>query len=96
MFLVSSNPHPSTENTLMVFKKQFGIIPPNFELLATLNPKRFEMYIQEIIYLANHKTINPDLFPFIRLFIASKEGFTFCQRFNTKLLLAKQYGKEHI
>ena len=77
-------------------KNRFGIIPPHWTLLANLHPKKFEMFMQEIGYLVNHKTINPDLFGMIRLHVATREGFSYCKSFNTKLLLAKGYSKDEI
>lgn len=93
MFILPSDPHPDTQPLLASFKKRFGTIPPHFELLATLNPKRFEMFIDEITYLAQHQRITPDFFAFLRLHIAAREGFDYCRRFNTKLLLAKGYDR---
>lgn len=92
MFIIPSNPHPDTKATLNVFKAKFGSVPPHFALLATVNPKRFEIFVQEILYLAMHTRIDSDFFAFLRLFIASKEGFAYCLNFNTELLLAKGYG----
>lgn len=74
-------------------KKLFGIIPPHWDLLAEINPKRFEMFIMEIEYLLHHPHINSDFFAFVRLYIANKEGFTYCKSFNTKLLLSRGYEK---
>ncbi len=75
-------------------KEKFGMMPPHWELLVQMNPKRFEMFMDEIGYLLNHPHIHPDFFAFIRLYIASKEGFSYCKSFNTKLLLARGYDKK--
>lgn len=94
MFIVPTKPHPAAQEIMTQFRKQFGTVPPHFELFAALNPKRFEMFVQEIVYLAAHQNIHPDMFAFIRLHIAAKEGFEYCQNFNTRLLLAKGYSKD--
>ena len=39
----------------------------------------------------NHKTINPDYFAFLRLFITHQENFKYCIRFNTMLLKNRNY-----
>jgi hypothetical protein len=96
MFIISSDPHPDALPLLASFKSTFGTVPPHFELLATLNPKRFEMFVREITYLAGHERITPDFFPFLRLHIAVKEGFDYCREFNRTLLLAKGYTQEQI
>lgn len=96
MFILPSDPHLDTLPLLASFKKNFGTVPPHFELLATLNPKRVGMFVQEVAYLAQHQTIEPDFFAFLRLHVATKEGFEYCRRFNTKLLLAKGHDRELI
>ncbi len=96
MFIVETKPAPETEKLLKKVERFVGSVPPHFELFATLNPKRFEMFLNEILYLSMHKTINPDFFAFIRFYIASKENFSYCYTFNTALLLKKEYTQEQI
>ncbi len=96
MFIVQPQSQPDAQPLLEAFLKQFGSVPPHFELMATLNPKRFEIFVEEIIYLAKHPHINPDFFAFLRLYIATKESFAYCQQFNTKLLQSKGYSEEQI
>jgi hypothetical protein len=96
MFIIPSDPHPDALPLLASFKSTFGTVPPHFELLATLNPVRFEMFVREIAYLAGHERIVPDFFACLRLFIAAREGFNYCLRFNTGLLRAKGYTQEQI
>ncbi len=96
MFIVSPNPLEKTLPLLEQFKAKFGTLPPHFELLATMNAKRFEMFIEEIIYLATHPNIAANFFAFLRLHVATREGFEYCKNFNTRLLLAKGYSKESI
>jgi hypothetical protein len=77
-------------------KNEFGIFPIHWEFLASVSPKRFEMFIDEIRYLLNHPNINPDFFSMIRLYVANREDFSYCKSLNTKLLLAKGYDKSDI
>jgi hypothetical protein len=96
MFIIPSDPHPDTLPVLASFKNTFGTVPPHFELLATLNPERFEMFVREIAYLAGHESIEPDFFAFLRLHIAAREGFAYCQKFNNRLLRARGYTQEQV
>jgi len=96
MFIVETKPTPETEKLLKRVERFIGSVPPHFSLFATLNPKRFEMFLNEIFYLSMHKTINPDFFAFIRFYIASKENFFYCYKFNTALLLKREYTQEQI
>lgn len=94
MFILETHPQSDTQKTLENIKSKFGSVPPHFELLATLNPKRFELFILEIMYLSSHQNIKPDFFAFLRLHIARKEQFEYCLAFNTKLLLSKGYNEK--
>lgn len=96
MFIMESQPPQETQPLLKRVKRFMGSVPPHFELFATLNPKRFEMFLNEISYLSMHKTINPDFFAFIRFYIAAKENFAYCYNFNTLLLLKKEYTQEQL
>jgi hypothetical protein len=96
MFLYQPKLSSEDKKLLEDVKSKLGVMPPHFEFLLSLNPKRFQMFIQEITYLAKHPNINPDLFAMLRLHIATKEEFSYCKLFNTKLLLAKGYGKKDI
>ena len=96
MFIYQPSFSKETKNTLDKIKNVFGVLPPHWELLASIAPKRFEMFMQEINYLLNHPTINPDLFAMLRLHVANKENFSYCKSFNTKLLLSKGYDKTAI
>lgn len=93
MFIIETNPTPEGEKLLRRVKKFIGHIPPHFELFATVNPKRFEMFLSEIFYLSMHKSINPDFFAFIRYFIAFKEQFHYCETFNKALLIKKGHDE---
>jgi hypothetical protein len=94
MFMIESDPALKTKPVLKMIRKRFGSVPPHFELLATLSPKRFEHFIQELFYLTSHEKIDPDLFAFLRFYIAAHEDFDYCLTFNTKLLRAKNYSED--
>jgi len=96
MFIYQSSFSKETKQTLDKIKNLFDVLPPHWELLASIAPKRFEMFMQEIKYLLNHPTINPDFFAMLRLHVANREDFLYCKSFNTKLLLAKGYDKRSI
>jgi len=81
---------------LKVLKKTFGDIPPHFKLLAALSPERVENTLEHLIGLMQHQTINPDLFPCIRLHVAAQEGYEYCINFNSSLLRSKGYDDEII
>ncbi len=94
MFFIESNPAEETQAILKRVKKFLGEVPPHFELFATLNPKRFEMFINEIFYLAMHKSIHPDFFALMRFYISTQEGYNYCREFNHALLVKKGYSQE--
>jgi len=96
MFIVKINPPEEAQKLLKRVERFIGSVPPHFTLFATLNFKRFEMFLNEIFYLSMHKSINPDFFAFLRLYVASKEGFEYCYKFNTVLLLKREYTQEQI
>ncbi len=96
MFIIETNPPEETHKLLKRLERFLGAVPPQHALLATLNPKRFEMFLNEIFYLVMHKTINPDFFAFMRFYIAAKEGFTYCYKFNSALLLKRKYSQEQL
>ena len=76
--------------------KIFGRVPPNFELIGNINENILEDFLSYIFKLMNHKSINPDYYAFLRLFIANQEGFEYCKEFNKQLLLSKNYDVEII
>lgn len=96
MFIYQPTITQEVQNTLDQTKKEFGILPPHWELLAALAPKRFQLFLQEITYLLTHPNINIDFFAMLRLYIANQEDFSYCKSFNTKLLLTKGYDKKSL
>jgi len=96
MFIYKPNTTKESQLILKKTKEKFNILPPHWELLALISPKRFEMFINEIEYLLNHPRINSDFFTMLRLHVANRENFNYCKSLNTKLLLAKGYDKNQI
>ncbi|RLA66792.1 MAG: hypothetical protein DRQ78_03520 [Epsilonproteobacteria bacterium] len=96
MFIVEPNLNREMKIVLRGLKRSLGHVPPHFELYATLHPKRFKMFLEEIIYLSTHESINPDFFAFTRFYIAAQENFTYCYVFNKELLLGKGYTQEDL
>lgn len=96
MFLYQPTITKETQVKLDEIKQRFGISPPHWEFLASVAPKRFDMFMQEIAYLLNHPNIDRDFFTMLRLYVANKEDFYYCKSLNTKLLLAKGYTKEQL
>ncbi len=73
----------------------FGEVLPNFELLGSIDVDILKEFLTHIYKLANHKTINPVYFVFLRLFIAYyQNNFKYCIDFNTRLLKRRGYDKK--
>lgn len=94
MFIVEPNVNREMKIMLRAIKTKMGAIPPHFEVLATIAPTRFKMFIEEINYLSRHKNIEPDFFTFLRFYVATKNNFKYCEKLNKEFLLAKGYGIE--
>ena len=98
MFIQIDNQEQSAElkEINLKIEKLFGTVPPNFELLGNIDVNILNDFLAYVFKLMNHKTINPDYFAFLRLFIANQEGFNYCIGFNTKLLQNRNYDIEVI
>jgi len=98
MFIQIDNQEQSAELKEITLKieKLFGNVPPNFELLGNIDVNILKDFLTYVFKLMNHKTINPDYFGFLRLFIANQESFNYCIGFNTKLLQNRNYDLEVI
>jgi len=96
MFIIQKELSTEAKVFLRVLKRKMGSVPPHFEFFATVNFKRFKMFIDEINYITNHPNISSDFFTFIRYYIASKNGFDYCIELNKKLLLAKNYTNNNL
>ena len=96
MFIIEKELSLEGKLLTRVIKKKMGFVPKHFELFASLNPARLKMYLQELEYISTHKNIEPDFFTFIRLAVASKEGFEYCINLNRQILLTRGYTKEQL
>ena len=94
MFMIKTNPNSEMKILLRGIRHKLGHVPPHFELFATINPRRFKMFLEEINYLTNHPHIKSDFFTLLRYTIASDNGFTYCINLNRAFLLAKDYTLE--
>ena len=93
MFIKISNQEQAVElkEINLKIEKLFGTVPPNLELIGNIDVNILKDFLVYVSKLINHKTINPDYFAFLRLFIANQEDFKYCIRFNTKLLQSRNY-----
>lgn len=91
MFIIEANLKREMKILLRALKAKMGNIPPHFELFASIHPKRFEMFLEEVNYFTNHPHINRDFFALLRYTIATKNDFTYCIHFNKALLLEQGY-----
>ncbi len=76
--------------------QKLGAVPPHWELFTTLNPVRFQMFIEEINYLTAHPHIDRDFFAFLRYAVASDNGFAYCIAFNQNFLLSGGYTQAQL
>jgi hypothetical protein len=95
MFLInpppSGKPSKKLQAMLLLLKQSFGEVPPHFDLFARLNPQLAEETLSNLFRLIQHKTINPNLFPCIRLHVAAREGYDYCIHFNSTMLSKEGY-----
>ena len=91
MFILQKEPCREAKVYLKVLQKKIGQLAPHFEFFATVNFKRFKMFIEELNYITNHPKIDKEFFTFIRYYIASKNGFDYCIKLNKKLLISANY-----
>jgi hypothetical protein len=94
-------PRPGGDQTLKrrLLKKVrlvFGEVPPHYALLAEIDPALLAGFVDGVLRLIRHKTIHPDYFGFLRLFVARKKNFSYCVEFNTRLLLRRGYDKQTV
>lgn len=77
-------------------KLVYGTVPPQMEFLGDIDADYLEEFLKMALRIVKHKNIEPNLFSFIRLYIAFKEDYPYCKMFNSKLLLAKGYRQEQL
>ena len=73
-----------------MIKKSMGFIPPHFELFASIDIEAMKEFLEYNMKMLEHKAIDADLLPYLRLEIATRECRNYCINFNTELL--KQRG----
>ncbi len=72
-------------------KALYGEVPPQVYFLGAIGADYLEAFVKNVAYIARHPAIKPDLFAFIRLHIAYREGYPFCSIFNRALLKKRGY-----
>ena len=98
MFIKINNQEQAVElqEIHLKIKKLFGTVPPHFELIGNIDVNILNDILIYVSKLMNYKTINPDYFAFLRLFIANQEDFKYCIGFNKMLLQSRNYEIEVI
>ena len=98
MFMVQEN-EAQKEQLAKLYKKielVYGKIPPQMKFLGSIDAGYLENFLGSVVRVLKHPKINPDLFGFLRLFVAYKENYPYCKMFNTQLLLSKGYGQDEL
>ncbi len=98
MFIYQKNESQKERLSKLYRKVKFiyGNVPPQMELLGNIEADYLEDFVKAVLRIAKHPHINPDLFGFIRLFIAYREGYDYCKAYNTEFLLSKEYTQEQL
>jgi len=94
--MIEPNPNKEMKVLLRGIRQKLGQVPPHWELFATINPTRFNIFLEEINYLTSHPHIQSDFFTLLRYTIATDNGFTYCINLNQASLLAKGYTLEQL
>jgi len=96
MFMVEKN-KAQKERLEKIYKKVkavYGTVPPQMEFLGNIEADYLEEFLISAVRIAKHPHIDFDLFAFLRLYIAFKEGYAYCKMFNTQMLDSRGYSKE--
>jgi len=96
MFMVKENT-VQEERLEKIFRRVeavYGTVPPQMAFLGNIEADYLEEFLTAAVRLARHPHIHFDLFTFLRLYIAFREGYVYCQMFNTKMLQEKGYAQE--
>jgi len=96
MFMVQEN-RAQEAQLKAIYKKikaVYGHIPPQMEFLGSFDVAYVEDFLTSLKKVLQHPHINLDLFAFVRLFVAFREGYVFCKGFNTQLLLSRGYSQD--
>ncbi len=78
------------------FFNLLGVVPPHLELLGTIDENLLDKFFGMVSSCLNHPTINANIFPYLRLYIANKEGCKYCKNFNTTMLKNKGVSDEEL
>jgi len=93
MFIVEPIKKEEAQGELKEFyttvENMMGIIPPHFQLYASIDIKGMKEFLNYNIKMMNHKAIDANLLPYLRLEIAKRECRNYCINFNTQILKAK-------
>ncbi len=79
---------------LKIIERYLGFLPPHYELFATLNPQFLQEFLEFNNYMITHKRVDGNLLPYLRLYISKQECRSYCDDFNTKLLLKNGADKK--
>ncbi len=96
MFMVKEN-KAQKKRLEKIFKKVkvvYGTVPPQMVFLGNIEADYLEEFLISALRIAKHPHIHFDLFSFIRLHIAFREGYDYCKMFNTKMLNTRGYSQE--
>jgi alkylhydroperoxidase family enzyme len=88
-----------TRELAIVFKmieKQFGFLPPHFQLFASMDIEAMKSFIDYNLKMMKHEKIQKEVLPFLRLYIATKECRSYCTNFNSQILLKMGVSKDVI
>ncbi len=77
-------------------KAIYKTVPPQIEWLGNIDALYLEEFLKTVLRVVKHPNINPDLFGFIRLYIAYSENYEYCKKFNTSLLLSRGYSQKQL
>ena len=96
MFMVKENlaQKEQLEKIHKRVKVLYGTVPPQMQFLGNIDASYLENFLKMVIAITKHPNINRDLFTFIRLHIAFKEGYEYCKAFNRKMLLDSGYKQD--
>ena len=98
MFMVTPNT-AQADRLKKIFRRVkaiYGTIPAQMEFLGNIDAQYLEAFIANVVRIARHPNIEPDLFGFLRLHTAWREDYAFCKQFNSDLLLTRGYTQEQL
>jgi hypothetical protein len=98
MFMTSPNAAQAEQlsKTLRRVRAIYGDIPAQMQFLGDIDAEYLDAFLVNVLRTARHPHIDPDLFGFLRLHLAYREGYAYCQRFNTALLLSRDYTQSQL